>query len=346
VPDWPEPGRAVPAAEHEEWLPGAIPAWAPLVASPREWPAGLHEIHCRDDRCSLGCDCPCHRGLPVPPLVSGVTGDEAVAKLVILGYTSEQANFAVAQAMNPAYGVWPLRDHAVYAGKGTDTFAIYTIIVSGTAPWAADVTLTSPRVNEVPAPGRQAFDEVLGGGPEAVNIPMRAQAALNTLIAMGYEPSAVNDALAQTGMTGDGMAILERHAVTRLQDGTYVISLVDPLHGMTGHQLSDEQIRRHGKDRYPTAASNYAKVLDEAGELGEALMELYAQAHIHDDDGTVEGCPGCFAAPQEERVKREYADTGLALFALGRKLGLDLIQCMHDLVAGDTRDFREPGQEG
>jgi hypothetical protein len=34
----------------------------------RPWPAGLHEIHCREDRCVLGCDCPCHRGEPVPQL--------------------------------------------------------------------------------------------------------------------------------------------------------------------------------------------------------------------------------------------------------------------------------------
>lgn len=32
------------------------------------WPPGLHEAHCRDDRCILGCDCPCHRGEPVPKL--------------------------------------------------------------------------------------------------------------------------------------------------------------------------------------------------------------------------------------------------------------------------------------
>lgn len=33
---------------------------------PDEWPAGLHEIHCRDDRCCYGCNCPHHRGEPVP----------------------------------------------------------------------------------------------------------------------------------------------------------------------------------------------------------------------------------------------------------------------------------------
>ena len=32
------------------------------------WPAGMHELHCREDRCVYGCDCPCHRGEPVPRL--------------------------------------------------------------------------------------------------------------------------------------------------------------------------------------------------------------------------------------------------------------------------------------
>lgn len=26
------------------------------------WKNGLHDLHCREDRCSLGCDCPCHQG--------------------------------------------------------------------------------------------------------------------------------------------------------------------------------------------------------------------------------------------------------------------------------------------
>lgn len=26
----------------------------------RTWRDGLHDLHCRDDRCAFGCDCPCH----------------------------------------------------------------------------------------------------------------------------------------------------------------------------------------------------------------------------------------------------------------------------------------------
>jgi NTP pyrophosphatase (non-canonical NTP hydrolase) len=108
---------------------------------------------------------------------------------------------------------------------------------------------------------------------------------------------------------------------------------------LSGHELSREQIARHGKDRYPTPAAQYAKVADELGELGEALMLRYAVHHIHDDDGTVEGCPGCFADAEDRRVEEEFADVGLALYALGGKMSLDLIECMRKLVCGDTRTF-------
>jgi hypothetical protein len=32
------------------------------------WLNGLHQLHCRGDRCVYGCDCPCHRGEEVPEL--------------------------------------------------------------------------------------------------------------------------------------------------------------------------------------------------------------------------------------------------------------------------------------
>lgn len=108
-----------------------------------------------------------------------------------------------------------------------------------------------------------------------------------------------------------------------------------------GHDLARRQIAKHGKDRYPTVAAQFSKVLDESGELAEALMDLAFKfpAHIHDDDGTVEGCPGCFHDPDLTAVRQEFADVGLALHALGNKLGLDLIECMRELVDGDERVF-------
>jgi hypothetical protein len=109
----------------------------------------------------------------------------------------------------------------------------------------------------------------------------------------------------------------------------------------TGHALSRAQISKHGRDRYPTVGAQYSKVLDEAGELGEALFAMAARLppHSHDDDGTVEGCPGCFTDPDLAEVRKEYADVGLALYALGDKLGLDLLACMSELVHDDERTF-------
>lgn len=118
-------------------------------------------------------------------------------------------------------------------------------------------------------------------------------------------------------------------------DGTFMI--VDSVHpeefadepsdrselprDQDGHSLARKQIATHGRDRYPTVGAQYAKLLDELGELGEALIEKSG------------GGP--------EEVEREYADAGLSLYALGNKLGLDLIECMRKLVSNDTRSFRD-----
>lgn len=103
---------------------------------------------------------------------------------------------------------------------------------------------------------------------------------------------------------------------------------------VSGHELSRRQIAGHGTDRYPFPAAQYAKVLGEAGELGEAMMKWFSGSD-----------PVQFA-----RVRAEYADVGLALYALGDKLGIDLISAMRELVDADTRTFAplppEPGITG
>jgi len=90
-----------------------------------------------------------------------------------------------------------------------------------------------------------------------------------------------------------------------------------------GHILSRLQIAKHGRDRYPTAARNALKLISEATELAEAI-----------DEDPPEPCD--MVSPE---IRRELADTGLALFALADKLGLDLIEVMRDLVDADTRSF-------
>jgi len=96
----------------------------------------------------------------------------------------------------------------------------------------------------------------------------------------------------------------------------------------SGGELARQQIAKHGKDRYPTIGAQYSKVLDEAGELAEALIG-YAGGAL-----SVRQADELSAA-----VAREYADVGLALYALGDKLGVDLIACMRELVAADERSF-------
>jgi hypothetical protein len=104
-----------------------------------------------------------------------------------------------------------------------------------------------------------------------------------------------------------------------------------------GHELAREQIAKHGKDRYPTPWEQFCKVRSELEELRVELELL--PAHVHGDDGTVEGCPGCFADEREQRVRDEYADVGLAYFELGNKLNLDAITEMRRLVSADRRTF-------
>ena len=95
-----------------------------------------------------------------------------------------------------------------------------------------------------------------------------------------------------------------------------------PLITSDGHHLSRRQIAKHGRDRYPTREKQLKKLAEELTELALALGHA----------------PAIGGADPE--VRREYADAGLALHALGDKLGLDLIECMRELVENDARDFR------
>ncbi len=87
---------------------------------------------------------------------------------------------------------------------------------------------------------------------------------------------------------------------------------------MTGHELSDEIIRKHGTDRYPTVELSLLKLMEEVGELTGSVIK---------------GQP-------IERIRKEYGDVGLTLYALGTKLGMDLEKVMSDVVRNDTRIFR------
>lgn len=90
-----------------------------------------------------------------------------------------------------------------------------------------------------------------------------------------------------------------------------------------GHKLAREIIRKHGVDRYPAAARQAIKVLEEVGEL---LVEIG-----HQEGGA--------SLAVVSAIRKEYGDAGLALHALGDKLGLDLDECMTEVVENETRRF-------
>ena len=101
-----------------------------------------------------------------------------------------------------------------------------------------------------------------------------------------------------------------------------------------GHELSRRQIAKHGRDRYPAAKGQAEKALAEMAELIGAISE-----HHRLDFNDIEGDHHPLA--QCPLVRGEFADAGLALYALGDKLGLDLVDVMAALVEVDHRDFRD-----
>lgn len=96
-----------------------------------------------------------------------------------------------------------------------------------------------------------------------------------------------------------------------------------------GHVLSARQIAGHGKDRYPTPKAQAEKVIIEAAELLGAITE-HQNSRTHQRNHGLGECV---------LVRGELADAALALYALGTKLGIDVIDAMRELVDGDQRRF-------
>jgi NTP pyrophosphatase (non-canonical NTP hydrolase) len=96
-----------------------------------------------------------------------------------------------------------------------------------------------------------------------------------------------------------------------------------------GHALSARQIAGHGRDRYPTPKAQAEKVIIEAAELLGAITE-HQNSRTHQRNHGLADCV---------LVRSELADTALALYALGTKLNIDVIDAMRDLVDADTRRF-------
>jgi NTP pyrophosphatase (non-canonical NTP hydrolase) len=101
----------------------------------------------------------------------------------------------------------------------------------------------------------------------------------------------------------------------------------------TGHELARRLIAKHGTDRYPETTTQALKVAAEVGELADAILK-HQTMHDHCSHA---GSWGAWA--QCPHVLKEYADAGLALYALGDKLGIDLDEAMRRVVDGETRVF-------
>ena len=104
-----------------------------------------------------------------------------------------------------------------------------------------------------------------------------------------------------------------------------------------GHELARSLIAKHGVDRYPANTDQALKVAAELGELADAILK-HETGH--------DGCPSdaYFGGWQDcPHIRKEYGDAGLALHALGSKLGIDLYTAMRQVVAEETRTFAAPG---
>jgi NTP pyrophosphatase (non-canonical NTP hydrolase) len=109
-------------------------------------------------------------------------------------------------------------------------------------------------------------------------------------------------------------------------------------------------------------AAAMALLHEEAAEAGHAWRihglddATQYPAHVHEDDGTAEGCPGCFAEPKPEGVGSEFADVLIRMLDDSTRYKLDLsdtlepdeeifaladeflvnINALHGLIAGVT----------
>jgi hypothetical protein len=99
-----------------------------------------------------------------------------------------------------------------------------------------------------------------------------------------------------------------------------------------GHDLVREIIAKHGRDRFPSVSSNLLQLGSEVGEL----MGAYVKAL---NDISVPVPKRWVAARGDLKVRKELADTGLSLYEVANKLGINLIEAMAEVVENETRRF-------
>jgi hypothetical protein len=300
----------------------------------REWPPGLHEIHCgplseRDDRCGPRgerCGCPCHRGLPVPPLASGLTGDEAVQALVRLGSSEDLANRAVADAMLDRWSALP-RDHAVWqvttrkmGRQPESTFAIYTKVPvpgrpghfqAGPPEIYTNIVLRDPEIPARPAP---ANDWAVTGNVNGFT-GLTGNQALETLTGgtFGYTRARAATAIETARQTGDRMGILERHVVYLLDDGFTIEPRRQPAVTLTSPEVPEipPQVREAFDDALAEAGPGWFALLDRS--VQRLLLDIEAvDAHLDDPAGLAPAFAESEVANRMRRVAKPMTEANEA----------------------------------
>lgn len=89
-----------------------------LLMDDGTWKSGLHDLHCREDRCCYGCDCPCHLGkdMSLPPRLRTFRLTSGGCRLEDDGGLS--SDFTVIEAGDEPQALW-IGVRPAYFGDGT-----------------------------------------------------------------------------------------------------------------------------------------------------------------------------------------------------------------------------------
>lgn len=94
-------------------------------------------------------------------------------------------------------------------------------------------------------------------------------------------------------------------------------------------ELAQEQIIKHGRDRYPTPHEQFTKVVEELGEVAKALNNYYQLPRTNG--------PSIYRA--FKRLQSEMADAQLAFAELANKIDISLEEVVYIAVNNDERMF-------
>lgn len=101
---------------------------------------------------------------------------------------------------------------------------------------------------------------------------------------------------------------------------------------MSIRDLAQLQLKKHGLDRYPTPVLQFAKLIEEVGELAKELHK--SGFHLAEFAQTRTLTPDL-----RTKIIDEMSDVALALWNLAEKYGVDLETAIEIKVRNDARKF-------